>query len=113
MVEAMDTEGAGLTVATAGEGTDMAFSGSPIDKLVFGGRWEDYWKYQIPIVGSYNRLSDNLRFWDDYTKNTGFKPKYPGRVLDRSGGNFNSDVNGARRRLTRFAYGQYSYNKYR
>jgi len=39
----------------------------------------DYWQYQLPLWGSYRRMQDDQRYWDDYRKNTGFSPRYSGR----------------------------------
>jgi len=45
----------------------------------------EYWKAQVPIVRSFQRAKDDSRYWADYYKNTGFRPRYPGRVYANSG----------------------------
>lgn len=41
---------------------------------------ENYWTYQVPVLGRLASAQDSSRYWDDYYKNTGFRPRYPGRV---------------------------------
>lgn len=38
-----------------------------------------YWMYQVPVLGTALRMSDDARYWSDYQRNTGFTPRYPGR----------------------------------
>lgn len=45
----------------------------------------EYWAYQIPVVGRVATMRDNARYWDDYYKNTGFRPRYPGRQYGNNG----------------------------
>lgn len=49
----------------------------------FGG--SDYWAYQVPVVGKFAQMWDNSRYWQDYYKNTGFRPRYPGRQYGSNG----------------------------
>jgi len=41
--------------------------------------------YQIPLIGTALRMSDDERYWSDYQKNTGYSPKYPGRSYNSYG----------------------------
>lgn len=45
----------------------------------------NWWEYQIPLRGTYLRMKDDERYWQDYYRNTGFKPKYPGRSYGNYG----------------------------
>jgi len=38
-----------------------------------------WWAYQLPVIGTALRMSDDERYWKDYQRVTGFTPKYPGR----------------------------------
>lgn len=44
-----------------------------------------YYVYQIPGVGRMASMRDDKRYWDDYYKNTGFRPRYPGRTYQANG----------------------------
>lgn len=45
----------------------------------------DYWKTQVPIVSDWNRALEAERYWNDYYKNTGFRPRYPYRTYGSLG----------------------------
>lgn len=40
----------------------------------------DYWSTQVPLVRSVRASVENKRYWEDYYRNTGFRPKYPSRA---------------------------------
>jgi len=40
---------------------------------------ESWWWYQVPLIGTVLRAEDDKHYWDAYYRNTGFRPKYPGR----------------------------------
>lgn len=44
----------------------------------------DYWVQQIPFVGSLFKMRDTANYWEDYRKNTGFSPRYPGKTYGSS-----------------------------
>jgi len=44
-----------------------------------------WWAYQLPIIGTALRMQDDERYWSDYQKNTGFRPRYPGRSYSNYG----------------------------
>ena len=46
---------------------------------------KDYWFTQIPIVGEGYRAVENVRYWQDYKRNTGKVPRYPARAYGTSG----------------------------
>lgn len=51
-----------------------------------GGK-KGYWYYNTPILGNIRRGKDERRYWDDYYKKYGKRPKYEGRhyaAYDRS-----------------------------
>lgn len=54
----------------------------------------DWWQYQMPVLGNYRRLQDDERYWKDYYKNTGFRPKYPGRSYGNYGNMLFNEVKG-------------------
>lgn len=54
--------------------------------------YDGYWASQIPIVRGLYASRDNYRYWQDYQKNTGFKPRYPGRVYSYQTGSIMSDA---------------------
>lgn len=43
-----------------------------------------FYEYQIPFYGKYQAAKDNARYWEDYYRNTGFRPRYPGRQYGTS-----------------------------
>lgn len=45
----------------------------------------EYWAYQIPVIGNIARANDNAKFWRDYERNTGYRPRYPGRSYNPTG----------------------------
>lgn len=47
--------------------------------------YDNYWARQLPIIGNLYNAVDSKRYWDDYRKNTGFSPRYPGRTYANSG----------------------------
>lgn len=38
-----------------------------------------WWWYQVPLIGTALRAEDDKNYWEAYYRNTGFRPKYPGR----------------------------------
>jgi len=46
---------------------------------------ESWWWYQVPLIGTALRAQDDKHYWEDYYKNTGFRPKYPGRSYNSYG----------------------------
>lgn len=49
-----------------------------------------YIAYNAPYVGDTLRGLDDMRYWQDYERNTGFKPRYEGRVYS---GALNASLN--------------------
>lgn len=77
----MDTAlGAGTTGAGGEFMTDYYRSYKIVKKFLDNHGGSDYWARQIPVVGSVMRSADDARYWDDYKKNTGKTPRYPGRT---------------------------------
>lgn len=38
-------------------------------------------EYSLPVWGTARMAADNIRYMNDYTKNTGLTPKYMGRAI--------------------------------
>ena len=45
----------------------------------------DYVASQMPFFGKLYSMRDNARYWEDYVRNTGYKPRYPGRTYSNGG----------------------------
>lgn len=66
--------------------------GQVFKKALTENHYDGYWASQIPIVRGLYSARDNARYWQDYYKNTGFKPKYPGRTYSYQTGSVISDA---------------------
>lgn len=60
-----------------------------------------WWAYQIPLVGTALRMSDDQRYWSDYQRNTGFTPRYPGRSYANYGTQLATQTSGIYRSAMR------------
>lgn len=61
----------------------------------------DWWMYQIPILGTALKMNDDARYWADYQKNTGFRPRYPGRSYNSYGAMMTNQAIGMSRSITK------------
>lgn len=55
---------------------------------------QSWWAYQVPVVGTALRMYDDQRYWEDYRKNTGFTPRYPGRSYGSYGTMLSNQTSG-------------------